>query len=226
MIFKFKAGDPQWLELRCKYITATESASLFGLNSYMSANQVYQQKHTKDKLANRFLRDGKILESAVLQAIREDHGWWVEGLGGTDGNTVYTLNHAPISATPDAFRWDDPSIVECKTTSLESFDKNWRTGNPPLRYVAQVQVQMMVTGMLKGFLCCIAATPDIPLAVYQIDYCPMFTSRLVELVEEYGLIHANGGTIRVRSEDKRLGLECLSRSVNLVSLTRFTEDEE
>lgn len=199
---------------------------MFGLNTYTSASQVFKQKHTKQFLSNQFLRDGKILEPSVLQAIREDHGWWVEGLGGTDGNTVYTLNNCNISATPDAFRWDDPAIVECKTTRLESFDKNWRGGTPPLRYVAQVQVQMMVTGMLKGYLCCIAATPDIPLAVYQIDYCPVFASRLIELVEEYTAIHALGGTIRVRTEDKRLGLECLSKSVTFISVTRYVDPND
>lgn len=186
MILKFKAGSPEWLAARQKFITATEAGTLVGVNPYLSANKMMSNKATPNKLNNKFLRAGKIYEPAIINAIKIDLGWDVGYLDGTgDSSYIFTDPDSPLSATPDAWRFDEVALIEAKTTGEANFDNYWREGNVPPWYLSQVQVQMICTNMPKAYLVCMLAIQDPVLSVVEVDHCPEFQDLVREMATKF-----------------------------------------
>jgi putative phage-type endonuclease len=221
MIYKFRAGSAQWLETRQKYITATEASSLVGVNPYLSAGQMLAQKASPNKLHNRSLRSGKALESSVVAALNQELDWDV---GYLDGSGKYSylftdVDRSPLSATPDAWRWDVPALVEAKTTNLTKWESYWRHGSVPPWYLCQAQVQMICTGMRKNFISCMTVfehegeeyrSLDYKLATIEVHYCPEFAELVRSLSHDFFVTKA---TTRVPNGTKDKATLLLKNSV-------------
>ena len=220
MIFKFKAGSDAWLQTRQNYIMATEVAPMFGLNPYTSLAEVFRNKVKPDRLDNKFLRAGKIYESSVIKAIEVDLGWDVGYLDGSgESSFIFASPENHLASTPDAWRWDQPGLVEAKTTSIEKFDRYWRGNEPPLWYLAQVQAQLFTTNMKTGYLVCLGLTPDPPLAIYEVERNDLFTERMCQLAKSYWTKWQNGDSVRISSKDKEFGAAELKRTTKLLHVT-------
>lgn len=186
MILKFKSGSEEWLAARQKFITATEASSLVGVNPYLSAAKMLERKAKPDKLDNKFLRAGKIYEPAIINAIKIDMGWDVGYLDGSgEASFIFTDDQSPLSATPDAWRFDQPALIEAKTTGPDNFEKYWRTGEAPPWYLAQAQVQMICTRMNKNYLVCMLAQQDPIISIVEVDYCPEFAELVRSMSSEF-----------------------------------------
>ena len=224
MIYKFRAGSDAWLETRRNFLMATEVAPMFGLNPYTSIAEVFRKKDRPDKLDNKFLRAGRIYEPAVINALKVDLDWDVGYLDGTgESSFVFALPEHRLASTPDAWRWDDPSVVEAKTTSQDSFNRYWRSGEPPLWYICQVQAQMFTANMDKAYLVCLALTPDPPLAVYQVDISPEFCKRMTELAAIFYEKSEKGESLRSNVKDKEFATKELRKSTKLISISEYRE---
>ena len=226
MIYRFARVNEDWLALRQKYLTATDFASLFALNQYMNVNEMIQSKVKRDKLENKFIRDGKILESAVIQAIKEDLGWDVGELA-QGASLVFTDEAHRISSTPDAFRWDEPAVVECKSVNEITFNRHWRNGTPPMRYVIQVHVQMLTTGMYTGYLAGITPKPNIPLVVYKITRSKELDNIIIETADlfwEHWQTDPKVITKKANHNGKNQ-LELLRSTIELVGIYEYPEDK-
>lgn len=223
MINKFKVGSPLWLKFREQFVTATEVASLLGVNSYMTASQLYNSKMNPSSINNQYLRDGKILEPAVVQALQIDLGMDISAPCEAGYTLIFSDPVNRISSTPDAFYWGpgEPAVVECKTTSVENFEKNWRAGNPPLRYLTQILVQMYTVGMQEGYLACIAIRPNIPLAVYKIQYSKDFEKLMFKRVSEFWAAAEIGKTITTTKAVREKATEILKAATTLVGFYEF-----
>lgn len=177
----FAERSDEWLTFRKRYISATEAASIVGLNSYMTANQMLHSKRSTniDKIDNMHLRDGLMMEPAVFKGL-SILGWDVKAVAPEGHVLVYTDEENRLSATPDNFRWDIRSLIEVKKTSELNFYKNWMGGLPPLRYLTQTQVQMHTTGFRVAYLVCTHLEDNIPLSVYKVNYSPEFMELLIQ----------------------------------------------
>ena len=186
MILKFKAGSEEWLRARQNFITATEAGAIVGVNPYLSAGQMLNKKSSPDKLNNKFLRAGKIYESAVIAALKIDLGWDVGYLDGTgEASYIFTDQDSPLSATPDAWRFDEPALIEAKTTGETNFDKYWRSGDAPPWYLSQAQVQMICTNMPKTYLVCMLAQQDPIISVVEVERCHEFGELVRDLARKF-----------------------------------------
>lgn len=166
----FEAGSLEWLEARSKNITATEVASLFGLNKYKSAKALAQDKVSPKKIWSKHIRRGRILEPAVLQAVREDLGWVVGLYGGAENVSFYQHPEIALSATPDGkilgSDGEVEALIELKTATQTRMD-DWDF-EVPLYYALQVHAQMMCVGVDKAYIACLGAFDPFPLIVYEI----------------------------------------------------------
>jgi hypothetical protein len=173
----FEKGDPAWLELRSKFITATEVASLFALNSYSSPTKMYEEKICSTFQDNEYTRMGRMMEPAVFNFAAEIIGRSVHPFA-SNGNTVYFDNETHVSATPDAYvssgMFNSPdaiALLEAKATSRKSATK-WVT-EPPLHYLMQLATQSYLVGMDIGYLAILVPEyPLMPGLIFKTTYMP------------------------------------------------------
>lgn len=142
---KFLVTDEEkWLAARAEYVTSTDVSALLGVNKYKTANQIRQTKQLGPEEATPealvYFELGHKWEQAVIDAGIEELGlqnvpYITQGF--------YTDEKARLSATPDAI-FEDGRLIEAKTTGLKNL-RYWKT-MPPIQYVVQAQVQLMVTG--------------------------------------------------------------------------------
>lgn len=163
---KFKNGSPEWLRVRMDHVTATDIASLFGLNPYKSANKVYKSKLVPEVIAdNIYMREGRIYEPAVFQALSME-GIAAEQPG--NGDVVMMIHDdCKLSASLDGYVEKDGKmyVVEAKTTRGKIM--SWYE-QAPIYYVLQVHAQMAVTGYSGGLLACLGLDSPSPLIVYYV----------------------------------------------------------
>lgn len=226
MIYKFERVNDKWLALRQKYVTATDLSALFGMNSYMDTDAMIESKTRKDKLDNKFIRDGKILEPAVVQAIKEDLGWDV-GMLLEGSSVVFTDEEHRLSSTPDAFRWDEPAVIECKTVNEMTFNRHWRHDTPPLRYIMQIHAQMITTGMYKGYLAGITAKPNIPLIVYEVTRHKEIDKAIFETVDFFWQNWQTDPELvkKKATNNKRKYMQLVKENVSLVGIYEYPEEK-
>lgn len=209
-----------WLEERKKYVTATEMASLFGLNPWRSGNKILQVKLGLEEddfdPTNEYCKRGKELEPAVIKACelrldtKTEHA--AEGK-----ELLVTDKEARISCTPDSFIYTaagEKKILECKATGFKNLEY-WKD-TPPLYYVIQVHVQMMVTNLkTTGFLAGMFfgdEFPSIPLCIQEIRYDERIESLMKQEVSRFW----GADTFRVNSNVKKEMYELLLESMKNV----------
>lgn len=131
--------------IRRSHVTATDMATLFGLNKYSSPAKMLENKVNPQQVVNVHVRRGKLFEAAVIEAFLLDANMIATR---HEGGTLQLPGY-PISATPDAYYGDD-AVVEAKSIMTHSFEK-WYEEIPP-HYHMQVHAQMLVTGRSEGYI--------------------------------------------------------------------------
>lgn len=133
----------EWLRYRKQGITGTDVGAIVGLNPYVSAFEVYQDKISDDiiEFDNESMRQGRDLEEYVAQRFVEDTGMKVQR-----ANAIYYNEKYPyMLADFDRVIVGQKAGLECKTVSPYSADK-WANGKIPLHYQMQVQHYLGVSG--------------------------------------------------------------------------------
>mgnify|MGYP004645171093 FL=1 len=133
----------EWLRYRKMGITGTDAGAICGLNPYVSAFQVYQDKITDniEETDNEAMRQGRDLEDYVAQRFTEKTGLRVRR-----ANAIFQNEENPFMlADFDRLIVGQKAGLECKTVSPYSSDK-WNDGNIPLHYQMQVQHYLAVSG--------------------------------------------------------------------------------
>jgi hypothetical protein len=114
-------GD--WLAWRRTHITASRMGALVNAHPYLSpeqlAGELRGQSTNGDTPA---MRRGRVLEAAVIEALREEHPEWrIER-----ARDYHFLPEHRLGATPDAFFADeeaDDGLIECKTVRPEIWER-------------------------------------------------------------------------------------------------------
>lgn len=220
MMYMFTAKSTEWLDFRKERVSATEAASLVGVNSYLTANKLLTQKRSGDNdfIDNEHIWDGYVAEPAIFKML-ELMGWDIDGLA--PRGHVLVFEKDGLCSTPDNFRWDVRAVVEAKKTLKHNFEKNWMGTCPPLRYLSQVQVQMHTTGMDKAFLVCTTFEDNIPLAVYEVDYMPPYIELLKESLFEFRkLLHQDKAKLVKTTKEKQFATDLLLGTYTFLGLFR------
>lgn len=132
-----------WLAYRKMGITGTDAGAIAGMNPYVSAFQVYQDKLTDEveETDNESMRQGRDMEEYVATRFTE-----VTGLKVRRANAIYQNDEHPFMlADFDRLIVGQKAGLECKTVSPYSADK-WSDGKIPLHYQMQVQHYLAVSG--------------------------------------------------------------------------------
>lgn len=119
------------------------------------------------------MRRGRVLEAAVIEALREAHpDWRIER-----ARDYHWIEQYRIGATPDAYI-DDDGLIECKTVRPEIWDK-WQ-GRPPLAYVLQLLTGLMCTGRSRGVLACMVLSSDYPVHEFDVPRHAEAETRIID----------------------------------------------
>lgn len=207
----FEVGSLDWLEARCKNVTATEVSSLFGLNRYKSAKALVKDKKEPKKIWSPHIRRGRILEPAVAQACTEDLDWDVKLYGGSKNVSFFQHPEVALSATPDAMQISADgeilALIELKTAN-EARIEDWDFG-PPDYYALQVHAQMMCTGINKAYIACLGAFDPFPLIVYEIVKSDLIQNKIKNSVVKFWEMYYNNLEYSVDKLDKKEIKSCL-----------------
>ena len=133
----------EWLKYRKMGITGTDAGAICGLNPYVSAFQVYQDKITEEteNQDNESMRQGRDLEEYVAQRFMEETGFRVR-----KANAIFqNEEHSIMLADFDRLIVGQNAGLECKTVSPYSADK-WSDGAVPVHYQMQVQHYLATSG--------------------------------------------------------------------------------
>lgn len=141
----------EWLKERAKGIGSSEISALLGVNPWLSAYQLWQEKTGKvtrpEDDSNLRLRAGHSLENEVATAFERVVGLPIETA--TEGDWIAAdLKRPHLRVSPDRlYRTSDGGlgVLECKTTSRPLVEV-------PAGYFCQVQYQLAVTGYSEAYL--------------------------------------------------------------------------
>lgn len=133
----------EWLAYRKMGITGTDAGAITGMNPFVSAFQIYQDKISEEvqNINSEKMRQGRDLEDYVARRFSEETGLKVR-----NANAIYQNEEHPIMlADFDRVIIGQQAGLECKTVSPYSADK-WKDGAIPLHYQMQVQHYLAVSG--------------------------------------------------------------------------------
>ena len=133
----------EWLQYRKRGLTGTDAGAICGLNPYVSAFQIYQDKITDtiEEFDNESMRQGRDMEEYVAQRFMEETGVKVRR-----ANAIFQNEDYPwMLADFDRVIVGEKAGLECKTVSPYSSDK-WTNGQVPYHYQMQVQHYLAVSG--------------------------------------------------------------------------------
>lgn len=137
-----------WLALRGKDLTSTESPALFGLSPYSTAFELWQRKKNNLVLEledNTRIKLGRHLQAGIANYVGEEKGWTIKSLEGT----YMRLPGLRIGASFD-FEATCPingaGLVECKNVDYLVHRNNWAEDEAPDHIEIQAQHQMLVSG--------------------------------------------------------------------------------
>ena len=173
-----------WLDQRRGHITASRIGALFDCHPYLSREQLAAElggRSTKGDTPS--MRRGRVLEAAVIEALREAHPEWRI----IRARDYHWIEDYRLGSSPDAYL-DDDGLIECKTVRPDVWDK-WH-GRPPLAYVLQLLTGLVCTGRTRGVLACMVLSSDYPVHEFGVGRHPEAERRIIEATrawwEQYG----------------------------------------
>jgi len=151
------ASQEQWLELRKKDVTSTESACLFGESPYMTQFDLWHRKRsgvvpefkTNDRMAW-----GNRLEAAIAYGIAEEQGWEVKPMKEYFRNPDLRMGSSFDFVITNL---GEPVHLEIKNVDYLAFRDGWLEHDDgsieaPTHIELQVQHQMAVSGFERAFI--------------------------------------------------------------------------
>lgn len=139
----------EWLKYRKQGLTGTDAGAITGMNPYVSAFQIYQDK-ISDQIAeqdNESMRQGRDLEEYVARRFMEETGKKVR-----HANAIFQGEENEFMlADFDRLVIGEKAGLECKTVNAYCADK-WKNGEIPLHYQMQVQHYLAVSGFERWYI--------------------------------------------------------------------------
>lgn len=189
------AGRPAWLAARQEGIGGSEVGALVGVNEHETPFSVYNAKKRggKDLSGVAAVKWGHRFEDAVAEEAAE-----VIGLVSRFAGGLWADRERPhLRVTPDRFvtkprSWKALGVIECKTAGD---DDEWEsgsitvggqgTGRAPLSYQAQIQWQLGILGLLKGWLACYISNQARDFYVVEVDFDSEWFREMADEAERF-----------------------------------------
>ena len=156
-----QAEDEQaWLFARTMGIGGSDVGSICGVNPWSSALQVYFSKTGQftaepDEASKERMHWGHMLEPIVADEFQQRNSGLICAEAGC---SLKSNEYEFLIANVDRFVTDGMGkivgILECKTAG-GIHAETWENGDIPLSYYYQVQHYMFVTGIHRGWICCL-----------------------------------------------------------------------
>lgn len=148
-------SEKEWLALRTKDITSTESAALFGMSPYVTHFDLWHRKRTgivPEFEVNERMLAGQFLEPAIAALIAHRQGWQIQ--------PMKTYQRLAVIRAGSSFDFEiiggEPTHLEIKNVDYMAFRDGWLIEDgfveAPAHIEMQVQHQMMVSGYRKSFI--------------------------------------------------------------------------
>ncbi len=195
--------EEDWLELRKKYITASESAVLVGADPYSSPAKL---RHPEPFSGNAFTFVGQMLEPVVVNVTNAVLGTSFELYENAEGHKEF-YTEGLLGATPDAHE-DRKILLECKTTRPHTYLKY--SAVPPSKYLIQLLVQLYCTGLEEGYLAIMStdltqatATLKWPITIFKVWKCGTICDILKTQAEKFTEACLQEKSFRVDSKIKQ-----------------------
>lgn len=195
---------------RSTYLGSGDIASLFGVtDAFGSPYEVFARKtgQLPPKEMTEAMRVGLILEQYILDRYAKEENQTISVFQAFYRHADWDF----LGCTADGIILDDQGkplrIVEAKTT------RDWKWDEVPLRYEAQVQWQMGISGIHEADLT-VLHRPDLQLNTYRLSFNPAIYEALVERAIDFwfGNVQANvapevDGTISTTEALKSIAAE-------------------
>jgi putative phage-type endonuclease len=189
------AGREAWLAARRDGIGGSEVGALIGVSEYETPFSVFNAKKTggKDLSGVAAVKWGHRFEDAVAEEVAE-----VIGLVSRFAGGLWADREKPfLRVTPDRFAtkpraWRALGVIECKTAgdgdeweSGSITPGGQGTGRAPLSYQAQIQWQMGILGLRKGWLGCYVSNQARDFYVVEVDFDPEWFREMADEAERF-----------------------------------------
>jgi putative phage-type endonuclease len=174
----------EWLALRKKYVSSTESAALFGLSPWMTAFElgVTKQKGSDEDFSNERMKWGQRLQRSIADGIAEDYGLRIDDLEmqyATDDESRmgasfdYRITHAVSgeNSNPltDMVRTLGPGLLEIKNVDSLEYKNKWQDDEAPDHIEIQLQHQLEVIGLKWGAIAALVGGNRVGLIIRERD---------------------------------------------------------
>lgn len=203
MIKHIVKTEEEWLELRKQFITASEAAVLVGADPYSSPAKI---RNPTPFFGNSFTRVGQMLEPVVVNVTNDVLETHFELYENPEGHKEF-YTEGLLGATPDAHE-DRKILLECKTTRPHTYLKY--SAVPPSKYLIQLLVQLMCTGLDEGYLAIMStdltqATAELkwPITIFKVWKCGTICDILKIQAEKFTNACLTEKSFRVDSKVKQ-----------------------
>ena len=180
----------EWLRLRKNGLGGSDAGAVCGLNPYVSAMEVFQDKTTEEveDVDNESMRQGRDLEAYVARRFTEETGFKVRR-----SNVMYRSRENPFMiADVDRLVAGRDAGLECKTASAYSADK-WKDGKIPPHYLIQCLHYMAVTGKREWYIAVVILGRDF--LFQKIAWDEGVIGKLVEVERAFWRNHVEAGVM-------------------------------
>ena len=180
----------EWLRLRKNGIGGSDAGAICGLNPYVSAMEVFQDKTTEEveDVDNESMRQGRDLEAYVAQRFMEETGLKVRR-----SNVMYRSRENPFMiADVDRLVVGQDAGLECKTASAYSASK-WKDGKIPPHYLIQCLHYMAVTGKREWYIAVVILGRDFQFQ--RINWDEGVIGKLMEVERAFWRNHVEAGVM-------------------------------
>jgi putative phage-type endonuclease len=196
------AGREAWLAARQEGIGGSEVGALVGVSEYETPFSVWNTKkgEGKDLSDVPAVEWGHRWEDVVGEKTAQEIGLVSRFAGG-----LWADREKPfLRVTPDRFAtkprsWRAVGVIECKTAGD---DDEWEsgsitaggqgTGQAPLSYQAQIQWQMGILGLPKGWLGCYVSNRARDFYVVEVDFNPEWFNEMAAEAERFHVVNILG----------------------------------
>ena len=170
----------KWLSVRRQGLTGTDAGAITGLNPYVSAFDVWEDKISEGitDYDNEAMRQGRDLEAYVAQRFTEETGLKVRNVNFICQND----EHPILLADFDRMVVGENAGLECKTVSPYSADR-WSDGQIPPWYVMQVQHYLAVSGCDHWYIAALIFGKDF--IIRRIDRDEELIKNLITIEERF-----------------------------------------
>jgi putative phage-type endonuclease len=176
------ATEADWLQQRKNFVTASDVATLFGINPYKSAYTLWAEKRglVESDPATIPTRVGHALEPLIARLYMEETGLAVIDPG---DYTMYTTDLCPLACTPDRLIMDGEQIA--RVVELKSMGERAAANidGARLDHQVQLQAQLLCTGATQGDLAVLVGNRQF--SVYPFERHEKICAQIVERVNNF-----------------------------------------